>query len=88
MIFAKQHSAGGSSGIAALTILKVLMEIMQKKNLLSSQEIDIILNCAEVEVDGSDLDGQVDEAKLLIRNLFKDNDGDDTTGYKTTGKHI
>ncbi len=83
MNVAKNRSSGSANGVAALAILKVLLEIMQKKKLLSSEEIDIILNCAEVEVDNTDIGGRVTEAKFLIGNLMKDPAGDDTTGYNT-----
>ncbi len=80
MIFSKNSPSGGTNGIAALAILKILLEIMQKKQLLSKEEIDIILNCAEVEVDNTDVGGHVAEAKFLINNLMKDSD-DTTRGY-------
>ena len=82
MIIAKNSSAGGSNGVAALAILKVLLGIMQKKKLLSKEEIDIILNCAEVEVDQTDIGGRADEAKFLISNLMKDSDAENTIGYE------
>ncbi len=83
MKISANNSAGASNGIAALAILKVLLEIMEKKKLLSTEEIDIILNCAEVEVDQTELGGRVAEAKFLIHNLLTDSDADDTTGIKT-----
>jgi hypothetical protein len=83
MKFLGNSTAGGTNGIAALAIIKMLLEILQKKKLLSKEEIDIILNCAEVEVDNTDLGGRVDEVKFLIGNLMVDLDGDDTTGYNT-----
>ncbi len=80
MIFAKQNNTAGAKGIAALAILKVLLEIMQKKHLLSKDEVDIILNCAEVEVDTTEFGGQISEAKFFISNLMKESD-DTTRGY-------
>ncbi|MFT7461200.1 MAG: hypothetical protein ACI909_003897 [Planctomycetota bacterium] len=80
MIFSKNNSSGGTNGIAALAILKILLGIMEKKQLLSKEEIDILLNCAEVEVDNTDIGGQVTEAKFLINNLMKVSD-DTTRGY-------
>ncbi|MFT5134455.1 MAG: hypothetical protein ACI9SC_002934, partial [Gammaproteobacteria bacterium] len=74
------NSSGGTNGIAALAILKILLGIMEKKQLLSKEEIDILLNCAEVEVDNTDIGGQVTEAKFLINNLMTVSD-DTTRGY-------
>lgn len=85
MIFTKNGSVDGSNGVAALAILKVLLQIMQTKQLLSKEEIDILLNCAEVEVDNTDMGGQIDEAKFLISNLMKDSD-DTTRGYDGSTK--
>jgi hypothetical protein len=68
------------NGIAALAIVKMLLDVLQKKQVLTHEEIDIILNCAEVEVGGedkTDLGARLSEAKLLISNLMKDSD--DTT---------
>jgi hypothetical protein len=83
MSLAGENVAAGVNGIAALAIIKMLLEILQKKQILSEEEVDIILNCAEVEVDAddkTDLSGRVREAKLLISNLMKDS-GDTTKGY-------
>ena len=53
---------------------------MEKKELISKEEIDILLNMAEVEVDNTDVGGGVTEAKYLINNLMKESD-DTTRGY-------
>jgi hypothetical protein len=78
----------GADGLAALAIIKMLLEILQKKQLLSDEEIDIILNCAEVEVDPdnkTDMNGRIADAKLLISNLMNDSD-DVTSGYSERTK--
>ena len=80
---AVENITPGADGLAAMAIIKMLLEILQKKQLLSDEEIDIILNCAEVEVDPddkTDLSGRIADAKLLISNLMKDTD-DITSGY-------
>jgi hypothetical protein len=77
---AVENASPDANGLAALAIIKMLLEILQKKQLLSGEEIDIILNCAEVEVDlddKTDLSGRISEAKLIISNLMKDTE--DTT---------
>ncbi len=76
----------GVNGVAALAIVKVLLEILRTKQILSEGEIDIIINSAVVEVDlgdKTDISGRVIEAKQLISNLMKDSD-DTTRGYRTT----
>ena len=80
MLFSKDNSSGNSSGVGALAILKVLLEIMQKKQFFTKEEVDIIINCAEVEVDSTDVGGSASEAKFLIHNLMKQSD-DTTRGY-------
>ena len=80
MIFSKNSSAGGTNGVAALAVVKILLQIMEKKELISKEEIDILLNMAEVEVDNTDVGGSVTEAKFLINNLMKESD-DTTRGY-------
>ena len=83
MSLAGENVAAGVNGIAALAIIKMLLDILQKKQIISEEEIEIILNCAEAEVDSddkTDISGRVLEAKLLISNLM--NESDDTTrGY-------
>jgi hypothetical protein len=83
MSLAGENVAAGVNGIAALAIIKMLLDILQKKQIISEEEIEIILNCAEAEVDSddkTDIGGRVIEAKLLISNLM--NESDDTTrGY-------
>jgi len=84
MSLAGEDVAAGVNGIAALAIIKMLLDILQKKQILSEEEVDIILNCAEAEVDSdakTDLSERVLEAKLLISNLMKDSD-DTTRGYE------
>lgn len=83
MRFTKTTAKGGANGVAALAILKTLLQVMKRKNLLSDEEIDILLQSAEVEVDNTDLAGSTDEAKFLISTLLKDADGDTTTGYNS-----
>ncbi len=80
MIFSKNSSAGDTNGVAALAVVKILLQIMEKKELISKEEIDILLNMAEVEVDNTDVGGSVTEAKFLINNLMKESD-DTTRGY-------
>ena len=80
MLFSKNDSSGSSSGMAALAILKVLLEIIQKKQFFSKEEVDIILNCAEVEADNTDVGSSASEARFLIHNLMKQFD-DTTRGY-------
>ena len=80
MIFSISTSGGGTNGVAALAIVKILLQIMETKKLLSKEEIDILLNMAEVEVDHTDVGGRVAEAKFLISNLMKESD-DTTRGF-------
>ncbi|NKB37268.1 MAG: hypothetical protein GKR93_08870 [Gammaproteobacteria bacterium] len=85
MIFSKNNSTNDSNGVAALAMVKVLLDIMEKKQILTKDEIAILLNCAEVEVDSSDSSSEINEAKMLIRNLMTVSD-DTTRGYNgTTG---
>ncbi len=85
MIFSKNSSAGGTNGVAALAVVKILLQIMEKKELISKEEIDILLNMAEIEVDNTDVGGGVTEAKYLINNLMKESD-DTTRGYDGRSK--
>ena len=77
MKFARQDAAGSANGIAALAILKMLLDAMLKKELLSQEEVDIIINCAEIEVTNANGRGDLSEAKSLVENLFKDPDDED-----------
>ena len=51
--------------------------------LAALEEIDIILNCAEVEVENADSGTCVTEAKSIIENIFNDSETEkgDTTNY-------
>ena len=74
MKFANIGAGGSANGIACLAIVKMLLDIMQKKELLTEDEIDIILNCAAVEVDDHDDFERIIEAKVVIENMFRDVD--------------
>ena len=76
MKFARQDKAGSANGIAALAILKMLLDALLKKHILTKQEVDIIINCGGIEVATADAAGNVAEAKALIENLLKNNDED------------
>jgi hypothetical protein len=77
MKFARKDQAGSANGIAALAIVKMLLDAMLKKEVLSAEEVDIIMNCAEIEVTNANARGDLSEAKSLIENLFKDPDDED-----------
>ena len=83
MLTGRKKQAGNPSGVAALAVMKVLLDVMKNKKLISDEEIDILLRSAVVEVDNTDLGGIADEAKFLISNLMTDSDGDTTTGYNS-----
>ena len=72
MKFAENDPQGSANGIASLAIIKMLIEILQKKEILTHDEIEIILNCAAVEVDNAEGFDRTAEAKVLIENLFQD----------------
>ena len=38
---------------------------MQKKQLFNKEEVDIILNCAEVEADNTDVGSRASEGKIF-----------------------
>jgi len=76
MKFARQDKAGSANGIAALALLKMLLDALLKKHILTKQEVDIIINCAGIEVATADVAGNVAEAKALIESLLKNNDED------------
>lgn len=77
MKFARKDQAGSANGIAALAIVKMLLDAMLKKDLISQQEVDIIMNCAEIEVTNASASGDLEEAGSLIENLFKDPDDEE-----------
>ncbi len=72
MKFADKGPEGSANGIASLAIIKMLIEILQKKDILTNDEIDIILSCAAVEVDNAEGFDRIAEAKVIIENLFQD----------------
>ena len=74
MKFATKELSGDANGVASLALVKTLLNIMEKKDLISEDEIDIILNCAVVEVNQADDFEQVVEAKGIIENMLVDND--------------
>ena len=74
MKFARNDKAGSGNGIAALALLKNTLDALLSKELLTKEEVDIILNCAEIEVTNAAATGDLEEAKSLIENLFKDPD--------------
>ena len=76
MKFAQQDKAGSANGIAAMAILKMLLDALLKKHILTKQEVDIIINCASIEVATAEAAGNVTEAKTLIENLLKNTDED------------
>ena len=47
MKFARQDKAGSANGIAALAILKMLLDALLKKELLSEEEVDNLVQEAE-----------------------------------------
>ena len=77
MKFARNDQAGSANGIAALAIVKMLLDALLKKDLISQEEIDIIINCAEIEVTNANASGDLGEAGSLIENLLKDPDDED-----------
>lgn len=74
MKFSTKETHVDANGIASLAIVKMLLNIMEKKELLSEEEIDIILNCAATEVNDIDDFEQLIEAKGVIEGMFQDND--------------
>ena len=74
MKFATNEMTGDANGVACLALVKTLLNIMEKKDLISEDEIDIILNCAVVEVNQADDFQQVVEAKDIIENMLLEND--------------
>ncbi|NKB38386.1 MAG: hypothetical protein GKR93_14685 [Gammaproteobacteria bacterium] len=74
MKFSTKETKATANGIACLAIVKTLLEIMQKKDLLSEEEIDIILSCAIVETNEADEFDEMIEAKGLIENLLTNHD--------------
>jgi hypothetical protein len=76
MRFAKNDKAGSGNGIAALAVLKLLLEALLRKEIITKEEADIIINCAGIEVATVDAAGDLAEAKSLIENLLKPTDED------------
>ena len=74
MKFATNESAVDANGVACLALVKTLLNIMEKKDLITDDEIDIILNCAVVEVNQADDYQQVVEAKDIIENMLIEKD--------------
>ena len=70
MKFSSKESMASANGIACLAIVKTLLSIMQKKGLLSEEEIDIVLSCAMVETNEADGFDEMIEAKGLIESLL------------------
>lgn len=79
MKFAKQDKAGSANGIAALAILKLLLDALLKKRILTKQEVDIIINCASIEVATAESSGNITEAKTLIEHLLKNDEDTEKT---------
>ena len=69
-----RESQGRANGVAALAILKMLLDVMNKKDLITEEEIDIILNCAEIDVQNNGDGLPSEEARALIENLLSDED--------------
>ena len=80
MQFARTTDVGTANGIASLAVVKMLLTIMQKKDLLSPEEVDIILNCASAEIDDSHEFGEMVEARMILENMFRDPDYRVATG--------
>ena len=81
MKFAKQDSSGSANGIAALAVLKMLLDALLRKEIISVEEADIIINCAEIEVTNADASGNLAEAKSLIEKLMLEDDTEDKTNF-------
>ena len=79
MKFAKQDKAGSANGIAALAILKLLLDALLKKRILTKQEVDIIINCASIEVATAESSDNITEAKVLIEHLLKNDEDTEKT---------
>lgn len=80
MKFAPEDGQGSANGLASLAIVKMLLDIMQRKELLCEEEVDIILNCASVEVNDADDYRHMIQAKGVIANMFQDADYRVATG--------
>lgn len=74
MKFAREDKAGSANGIASLAILKNLLDALLSKEILTREEVDIIMNCAEIEITNANAAGDLEEARSLIENIFKDPD--------------
>ena len=78
MNLAKQDKYGSANGIAAMAVLKLLIETMLKKKLLSLEEAEIVISCAMIEVSGSKGSGDLTEARYLIESLLRNEDVETT----------
>ena len=76
MKFAVNDKTGSANGIAALALVKMLLDALLKKEVLTQEEADIIINCAEIEVSTAEAAGNTAEARALIDNLLKNTDED------------
>ena len=75
MKFSEQDIAERINGVAATAILRMLFDTLLQKKILTEEEIEIILNCAVVEMDmdnKTDIDGRVAATKLFIKNFMQD----------------
>ncbi len=82
MKFSEEDIAERINGVAATAILRMLFDTLLQKKILSEEEIEIILNCAVVEVDidnKTDIDGRVAATKSFIKNFMQD-DSEKTLG--------
>lgn len=81
MKFADQDHAGSANGIAALAVLKMLLDALLRKDILTDEEAEIIINCAEIEVTNSNGSGNLGEAKTLIEKLLLDDETQEKTNF-------
>lgn len=78
----ENEATDGINGVAAMAILRMLFDTMLQKKILSEAEVEIILNCAVVDIDidnTTDIGGRVAKTKLLINNFMQD-EADKTLG--------
>lgn len=74
MKLSDHDGADDINGAAALAILRMLFDTLLQKKILSQDEIEIILNCASVDIDNdntTDVGDRVARIKLLIRNFLQ-----------------
>ena len=69
-----RESPGAANGVAALSILKMLLDVMNKKDLLTDEEVNIILSCAKIDIQSRGKGLPTSAARQLIDNLFDDED--------------